>query len=111
MKSISQMTRAEKLEERICLEWELDGGLRQEMGGNFEVYAAYRKAELAGLIGGTKKEILEDIPPLARHLSPQQVEQEVQARWDRSQGLQEEFGWNFSSFRSYCIAHSKGLCA
>jgi hypothetical protein len=114
MKSISLMTPAEKLEERIRLEWELDGNLKHEFGSNFETYAAYRKAEEAGLIGfgpKTKKETLEDIPPLARHLSPEQVEQKIQARWDRSPGLQEEFGRNFSSFRAYCIAHSKGLCA
>jgi hypothetical protein len=107
------MSTAEKLDERIRLEWQLDAKLHEEFAGDFSVYAAYRKAELDGLIGfGPKmsKEPLEDIPPLPQHLAPHQIEQELQSRWNRSLALQQEFAGNFEPFRAYCMAKSQGLC-
>lgn len=111
MKSMSEMTAAEKIDERIRLRWELDAAGQKEFAGNFEIYQAYYRAERKELIGGTKKEVVEEITPLPRHLAPHQIEQELQARWNRSKALRDEFGGNIAPFRAYCIAKSKGLCA
>ena len=88
--------------------------VHQEFGGNFEVYAAYRKAEENGLIGvgpKTTKKTVEAIPPLPRHFAPHQIEQAIQSRWNNSTALRQEFAGNYEPFRAYCIAHSQGLCA
>lgn len=73
-------------------EWDASPDIREEFGGNFEPYAAYRLAEDRGLIGGSTH--------AKRRLSVLQVVEKINLEWQLTPTLRERFS-SFDSFRKH----------
>jgi hypothetical protein len=72
-------------------EWQASKEIQKEFGGNYESYAAYRKAEDAGQIGLN--------PSTKRRLSTLQTLEKISLEWQLTPSLREKFS-DFDTYRA-----------
>jgi hypothetical protein len=80
-----------KAEQTYKAEWNASPEIREEFGGDFEVYSAYRLGEDHGLISPGKR---------GKHpLSTLQLLEKITLEWDVNYSVRQRFG-NFDAFRA-----------
>jgi hypothetical protein len=96
--------------------WDTDAALRDEFGGQFGSYLAFKTAEAAGQVrilgGGTAADVKSAVRASSRPPRPAVnaglIEQQCMARWNADPAIRAEFG-EFSTYLAFSKADEAGL--